>query len=565
MIQIYFKLDENNKPGFINLKSMKILYNIPSKLSDETRLSSDIYLPDVEGKYPVILLRTPYGKQSETIVENAIKFSNNGFIFVANDVRGRGDSDGTFVPYFNEASDGCDMIEWCSHLDQSDGNVFTWGASYSARIQWLTALKNPKKLKGIISTVSPSDPFVENPTGQPSPLSVSWLFSISGRTMQRTDLVNWKEVYDHLPLLSMSDETGQEINFWKKIVSEAKDSDFWKPLFYQTKFDSIPYPAMHVGGWYDDEQIGTFKNFMGMVNGHSGTRIAELQRMIIGSWPHNVNRNRKLGRLEFGMDSIIDLVGEEIKFIDHVLKNKKSIEKPVKLYLMGENQWMSFSGWPPEKYQTEILYLSSSGNANSRFGDGKLINQFPEYDEMHDAFTYDPGEPVLFISESNFEQIGGPDDYSKEEDRNDLLVYTSEVLGQKLTILGNVEAEIYVDSDAPDTDFTVKLLDVWPDDHSMRLLDGIKRISGMHNNAVENIESKERVRMIKIDLWNMGITIPKGHKLRVEIASSAFPKYARNLNISGFQGGRSEYRVAHQKVFHGRKYGSNIRLPIFNF
>ncbi len=541
-----------------------IKYDVRPPMRDGTELSCDVYVANDNEKLPLILLRTPYGKGSDKIQDTALKFNSKGFHFIACDVRGRGDSDGKFVPYFNEASDGYDLIGWCSSLEISDGNVFSYGASYSARIQWLTALTHPPNLKGMISIVSPSDPFVEDPTGYPSPMTIQWLYSVSGRTMQNGRLVPWENVFRALPLISLPDLTGREIPFWRKYFDNDPSSNFWFPLHYQTKFSFLDIPVLHISGWYDDEQIGTFINYTGMRNKAKGEFSREHQSMIIGPWPHDVNSSTKLGKLDFGKDSVVDLISMESEWLRTVLESRSTGSGRVKLFIMGLNKWMVFPDWPIDSSSEMSFYLQSGGRANSSSGNG-FLNAIKSYqkglDSDFDEYVYDPKDPVPFITEQNFAQIGGPDDYSEIEKRSDILVYTTDSLSQSLVIAGNVRAELYVSTSAPDTDFTAKLLDLWPENFAQRLNDGIIRLK--YRNGVEREEKVRPGEIIKIsvDLWNNGIRIPPGHRLRLEISSSAFPKYSRNQNISGKQAITDNFQSAVQRVYHGTLYPSRL---VFN-
>lgn len=526
-------------------------------MRDGLKLSCDIYINDNLEKRPTILLRTPYDKSSESIIDTGKKFMEKGFTFIACDVRGRGGSDGKFIPYFNEANDGYDIIEWCAD-NYSDGNIITYGASYSARIQWLAALKKPPHLEGMISIVPPSDPFVENPTGLPSPLYISWLFLLSGHLMHNINNINWNKILYSLPLIDMPEQINSEIPFWKEYFIHDPDSDFWKPLFYQSKIKDLKLPVLHISGWYDDEQIGTFINFINM-NKSKSSFIRENQYMIIGPWEHNVNN--KITNIDFGNDSIIDLFSMETKFINSIIK-KEFNDKKVNLFLMGLNEWKSYNKWPVPEYKNKKLYLKSNGNANSINGDGLLEFSKPCYEIKKDIFVYNPENPVPFITDNSFLQIGGADDYSEVEKRNDILIYTTKILKKDITVIGNIKAELYVSSSAPDTDFTAKLLDVHPDNYAQRLLDNIVRLK--YRNGYQKIEyiNNNDVIKINIDLWNTAQVFKAGHRIRIEVSSSAFPKYARNLNVRGNQGLIKDYNTAKQTLYHGIQYPSCIYLPV---
>ncbi len=224
-------------------------------MRDGIMLSADIYRPidssDKSRKYPVILTRTPYMKLSERMLAPAKFFAERGYVFVAMDVRGRGDSDGTFVPYFNEGHDGYDAIEWCASQLWSDGNVGTIGSSYPGCIQWLAALQKPPHLKAMVVRVTPSDPFVETPTGLPSPMTLCWLHYVSGRMNQLMEAVDWERIYQHLPLITMDEHAGRRNPHWRANIEHPQLDDYWAPFCYQNKFDQVDVPVLHISGWYD--------------------------------------------------------------------------------------------------------------------------------------------------------------------------------------------------------------------------------------------------------------------------------------------------------------------------
>ena len=546
------------------VSSDNISWGVGIPMRDGVNLSCDIFFPEQPGRFPTLLLRTPYGKGTDEIYKVASYFSKKGFVFVACDVRGRGDSGGSFTPYLNEAGDGYDAIEWCAKQKWSNGKVITRGASYSARIQWLTALTKPPHLAAMISTVSPSDPFVEDPTCMPSPLVISWLFLISGRMLQNIKNVNWEKIYWHLPLKDISRLTGREIPFWDEYFKYRPDDKFWDRLRYQGRFNEIDVPVLHVSGWYDDEQIGTPLNFAGMRKNAPSEKTRRSQSLLMGPWPHQVNSAQKLGDIDFGPDSVIDLPGYEVEWLNRVLSGAmpdKGMDDPVRIFVMGSNVWKTFSEWPPKTVSFSSLYLSCTGSANSRFGSGVLMPAVPEYSSRFDSYVYDPANPALFIADENFAQIGGPDDYSPVERRDDILVYSTGKLSSDIEVIGPVRADLYVSSSAVDTDFTVKLLDVWPNGYAQRLCDGIVRMRYRDGYVDEKYIDPGKIYRVTVDLWNTSNLFRANHSIRIEVSSSAFPKYARNLNVRGNQGEMESWETAVQKVFHGSNNPSRIILP----
>ena len=541
---------------------MDIFWDMKIPMRDGVDLSSDIYGLCKAKKKPAILLRTPYGKTTDPIVSTGKFFASRGYVFISCDVRGRGDSDGIFEPYRSEGKDGFDAIQWIAKQPWSDGSVATWGASYSGRIQWYTAVLQPPALKAMISVVPPSDPFVEDPTGVASPLNVSWEFLVSGKALQNTKPVDWQKVYRHLPMREMDLLTGRKIPHWHKRLDHQKIDSYTKDISYQDKFDRVKVPVLHVSGWYDDEQIGTPLNFSAMSR-HSEVKVAKNQFMIMGPWGHAVNTSRVIGEFDFGPNALIDLLDVEARWLDFYLKASRKdfpFEKKAKIFIMGSNEWTEINAWPPENASEYKLYLSSNGNANGRFGDGKLQLHKPSYEDGKDTYTYDPENPVPFIADQNYAQIGGPDDYSSVERRDDVLVYTTDALDEPLTIIGPVKLNLSVSTSATDTDFTAKLLTVLPDLRAIRLCDGIVRMryrNGM-KSAVKTVPGK--VYQVSIDMWNTSYRFARGERIRLEVSSSAFPKFARNLNFEGDQTNSTRTAKANQTIFHGKDKQSFLSI-----
>jgi putative CocE/NonD family hydrolase len=538
-------------------------------MRDGVELAADLYLPEQEGAYPTIISRTPYGRSSDVTVANSKYYASHGYAVLVVDVRGRGDSDGKFVPYRNEGVDGYDTVEWAAAQAWSDGNVGTMGGSYLGRIQWLTALHQPPHLKAMISTVCPSDPFVEWPTGIPTPHHLCWLFLTSGRAMQNMGALDWHAIYDHLPLVTMDERTGREMPYWREEFEHVGLDAWWKHIAYQDKFEQIDLPVLHISGWYDDEQVGTPLNYMGMTaRGKSGHARAN-QKMIMGPWDHGVNKSSKLGAVEFGPDAVIDLRARQVRFFDRWLKgedNGLDREPNVSLFVMGDNKWREEEEYPLARTVWTPYYLHSGGRANSRFGDGALRTMAPtcagDAVEAADRYVYDPSRPYPFLTDGLSSQIGGPDDYAALQQRADVLIYSTDVLEGDTEVTGPVRMELFAASSAVDTDFMVKLLDVHPNGFVQRLTDGMVRARFRNGMEREELVTPGEVYRYEVDCWHISHVFRKGHRIRVEITSSAFPKYDRNLNTGAPLGQTSEMAVAEQTVRHDQQYPSAIVLPV---
>lgn len=539
-------------------------FNVRVPMRDGVELSADIYRPEEAGQYPVILSRTPYVKANERMVDAGANWVGRGYVFIAMDVRGRGDSDGEFVPYRNDAQDGYDAIEWAAAQPWSNGNVGTIGGSYGGRIQWLTALTQPPHLKAMVAMVSPSDEFVEFPTGIEGPMNVCWYHMTSGRTMHPTKGVDWMKVYEHLPLRTMDEAAGQVMPGWREEMDHEGMDDWRRELNYQDKFDRVMVPVLHISGWYDDEQIGTPLNFRGMVERAGSEEARANQKLLMGPWPHGVNSTSKLGEVDFGPNGVIDLTGTQQHFFDRWLKGQENgleTEAPVRIFVMGENVWRDEREWPLARTELTTYYLHSDGKANSRYGDGTLSTEKPGQ-EPPDHYTYDPARPFPFLTEPVSSQIGGPDDYAAVQRRDDVLVYVSDPLQADMEVTGPIRLELHAASSAPDTDFMAMLLDVHPSGFAQRLTDSMVRARFRNGMDRQELLEPGKVECYDIDLWNTSQVFKAGHRIAVQISSSAFPKYARNLNTGGSMADGTEMQQAEQTIYHDEEHPSRLTLPV---
>jgi len=544
--------------------AVKIEFDRRVPMRDRVELSADVYRPDAAGRFPVILLRTPYTKTSASTLKIAQDFVSHGYVVVSMDVRGRGDSDGTFTPYVNDGVDGYDAIEWCAAQAWSTGKVGTIGGSYNGVIQWLTAVQQPPHLTAMIPMVSPSDPFVEWPTGLPLPQTLSWFHFTSGKVAQNMAAVDWNKLYWHLPMNTMDDTMGRPNRNWDEEIEHSKLDSWWERKRYQNKFNRVQVPALGISGWYDDEQIGTPLNFAGMTAKGIDERVRRGQKLLMGPWPHAINSTSKLGQVDFGSSAIIDLNGLWLRWFDYWLKgvdNGIMSEPPVRIFIMGENVWRNENEWPIARTQWTKYFIHSKGRANTLSGDGTLSTSEPA-NESTDSYKYDPAKPVPFITDASFAQIGGPDDYREVEQREDVLVYTSEPLIEDLEVCGPIKAKIFAASSARDTDFMAKLIDVWPNGFAQRLTDGMVRARFREGMDKPSLIEAGRVYGYDLDLWNTCQLYKKEHRIRLEISSSAFPKYDRNLNTGEQLGKSAVIQIAEQKIYHDREHPSYVLLPI---
>lgn len=535
-------------------------------MRDGVELAADIYLPHGDGPWSAIVARTPYNKNTQDAFERAMRFTKAGHAFVWMDVRGRGDSDGEFAPYRNEGRDGYDAIEWSAAQHWCNGEVATWGQSYLGWSQWLTALEHPPHLRAMMVRTSPADPFAEWPAGCPPIPTISWFRKVDGRVSQYVEGTDWDRIYEHLPLLTMDDAAGFTSPCWRADLSHPPEDDYWEPLRYQERLEEVDVPVMHVSGWYDDCQLGAVRNFARMceVGGTEASRRG--QALVMGPWDHRLTRQggRLVGEVDFGPAAVFDVDTEEIEWLRAQLTDDERTQRGplARIFMMGENRWRDEPTWPPARAVLTSFYLSSTRGANTRLGDGSLASVSLQSGLERDRYTYDPADPVPYLSAGTSAQIGGPDDYAEVELRDDVLVYSSPELPEPLTVAGPVALRLWVSSSAVDTDFTGKLLDVHPDGTARRLLDGMTRMrfrDGMvHPTPIAPGELYE----IEIDLWQTAHVFLRGHRVRLEVSSSAFPKYPRNLNRGEAIATETEWSLAENSVWHTGTFPSRLILPV---
>ena len=521
-------------------------FNVAIPLRDGVVVKADLTLP-AELPAPAVVIRTPYGKTGELPAKRATMFASGGYAAVLVDVRGRGDSDGEFDPYRNEGPDGADVIAWAAAQDWCDGGVATHGASYGGAIQWLTALEQPPALRAMVTAVSPSDPFVEDPTGVPGPMHVNWFRLVDGRMPQHRGDLDWMRVYAHRPLMTMDEAAGFVSPQWREQLAHTTFDAWWEPRSYQRRIAEIDVPVLHISGWYDDEEIGTPLNFSSLVAaGRDG------QRLLMGPWGHAVNTTRTLGDVDFGPDALIDLDRYVLDFLDlHVRGRTPEAEAaPVRIFVMGANEWRDEQQWPPASAPSLTYYLSSGGRANSRFGDGALVSTAVDDEQPPDEWIHDPDRPVPFITEESSAQIGGPDDYAGVETRGDVLVYTSAPLAEPVELIGAVRLVANVETSAADTDITAKLLDVHPNGFAQRLCDGLVRLRFREGPEAALPVTPGEVYEVEVVMWDTCVRVAAGHRLRVEVASSAFPKYAVNLGTGGDMVTEVDGVMATNRIWH---------------
>lgn len=551
---------------------LRCVFDARVAMRDGVELSADVYLPAAAGAYPAILERTPYDNANPDLVETAGFFASHGYAFVAQDVRGRGDSDGLFVPFEREAEDGYDTIEWIAEQPWCNGTVAMMGASYAAFVQWVAAREQPPHLVTMVSTAT-SGRWVQDPQkrGKLRPYMFLWLHRVGGHTMQPAvpmargaPLIDWWRIVSHRPYSDIDIALGRRQTIWRHWLAHADDATYWRELSAFHSFSRISIPVLHITGWYDGSAEGELESFERMV---SDSEAGDRQFLLVGPWDHAGTRKpqRELRGLEFGEAAVVDMAAIHLRWFDHFLKgidNGQADAPRVRLFTMGRNRWRNAPGWPVTGSSEQRYYLRSGGSANGARGDGRLIHSETHTGADADAYAYDPDNPTpstpdrsaLLISDASLE-------HSYAEERDDVLVYTSDPLEAELEVTGTPHVVLYAASDAVDTDFAAVLTDVHPDGRSMIVAEELLRASYRNGSGPSLLTAGEPYRYT-IRLNATSLAFLPGHRIRLCIMSALFPTYDRNPNTGAAIGDDERTVVAHQTVFHSAEHASLLVLPI---
>jgi uncharacterized protein len=542
---------------------MQIDYNVGVPMRDGTRLSALVCRPQGSGPFPAVLWRSCYTKWRMPLAERGPFWTAAGYALVLQDVRGRGDSDGEFYPLINERQDGLDTLDWLTAQPWSDGRVCMLGGSYAGWTQLYLACANHPALIAVSPTVTPPDPDRSFPIhhGIPVPAAAAWMASLDGRTNQDLATSDVAGAYGVRPLIDFDRHIGRDLPVWRDWIEQPPGAPYWLRQRYQGDLPGSHVPMLHVSGWYDDCLVGTLENFVAMTQAVRASGAPVTQRMIIGPWMHGATGQRNAGGLDFGPAAEMNLPQVQRDWFDTLLQEAPDGSPPVRLFVMGRNAWLTEGEWPPARTRYVPFYLHSTGRANSRLGDGTL-STVPPADEPADSFRYDPDQPVPYCADFDWKQVGGPDDFAQIELRQDILVYTTDELTEPLLICGPLKVHLFADSSAFDTDWTAKVLDVYPDGRAIRLNDGVVRARFRNGTEREELLTPGRIEEYHIDCWATCVEIAPGHKLRLEIASSAFGKTDVNLNGGGRIGRETRTVIAHQVVHHDVRRPSHLLLPV---
>lgn len=546
---------------------MKQEIDIPVAMRDGTLLSTDVRWPKGPGPFPVILWRTPYSN-TDPVAHGMLRHVHAGYVLVTQDCRGRFDSAGTFNA-FHEAEDGYDTIAWVRAQSWCDGRVGMVGASYNTTTQWTAAWTKPQGLCAIVPRVMSRDLFKDTfyINGVFAlHLAAGWSSLMTGRASQNTSQLDWTQLHKHLPLQTLTQAAGYESKLYQELLAHPTYDDYWKAVSVEAHYGDIDVPALHMGGWYDIYAEGTLRNYQALAAKGKGK-----QRLVVGPWAHSFSLNtRMLGQIDFGPQSTTGLEELESRWLARFVRgedNGVDREPPVRIFVMGVNQWRDEEAWPLARAVETPCYLASGGRANTLFGDGELIPNPPHIPPgnplaAYDHYTYHPENPVPMLGGALWGPLAGPHDHSPIERRDDVLVYTGPVLQEAMEVTGYVNAVLHVSSDAVDTDFVARLCDVYPDGRSMIVCDGVAATRFREGLEQALPMTPGDVYELKISLGPTAIVFLPGHRVRLEVTSSCFPRFARNLNTGEPAATGTRMQMARQRVHHTVKHPSRLILPV---
>jgi len=558
-------------------------HGVEAKMRDGTILRADIYRPTAPGKFPVILKRTPYDKHNVDAADFGMKGALRGYVVINQDVRGRYTSDGEWYPFLHESNDGYDIVEWAAALPYSDGRIGMYGDSYVGATQMLAAIARPPHLAGICPVVTASN-YHDGWTYQGGAFeqwfNESWTSILSQDTLKRyvqkhTDARNgiWKSLLSEYPLFELphgstdTDRLRSLAPYFLDWLAHPDYDDYWKRWTLEDHYSDIAVPSLTVAAWYDIFLGGSLNNYVGMKHHAESEAARRGQRLLITIGGH-AGSGRKVGEVDFGANAEFDEDEITLAWYDYLFKNvanEFANPNPVRIFIMGSNQWRDEMEWPLARAQNTTYFLHSGGKANSGNGDGSLATTAPRTEES-DRYTYDPANPAptlggpLCCDAAHLSP--GPRDQRSVEERADVLVYTTPSLTQDMEITGPIQLELFAKSSAVDTDFTAKFVDVWPNGFAQNLTEGIVRARYRNSPAKPEFMNPGEIYKFTVDLWSTANVFLKGHRLRLEISSSNFPRFDRNLNTGQEAGASGKPMPATNTVYHDAAHPSVLILPV---
>ncbi len=575
---------------------MIVQKNVMVPMRDGIRLATDIFRPAAPGKYPVVLVRTPYGSETAQTTARAQRYVKRGYVFAIQDCRGKYDSEGDWYGKRNEAQDGSDAITWLGTRSWSSGKVGMTGGSYLGMVQyWVADQENPY-LKALVPGVAPvtlgrerSDfDHIASYSGRESfGSNIGWMLLTDGRVNQadgqgdvpgvvfqsalkQVARADYPRAFGR-PMKWLYFLQNQRDGFWEEYFLRAAagnwsgpiDTDaYWKN--YEERYRKITVPMLHVSGWYDCCGGPQIEMFQFIRKFATDPLARNNQQLMFGPWEHHWGQS-KAGDLDFGPKAVMDPDDVSMQWFDHWLKgedNGVDKQKPVRVFVQGEGRWREADDWPIPGTQFTKFYLRSTGEARLAKGGGRLATEAPA-EERADAYTYDPEKPTPEILSANGSWESGPVDRAALERRDDILVYTTEALRKPVEVTGPLSAVIYVGTSAPSTDLFVRLIDVQPNGKAYpTFVPWVDPYQTHWSKEVETAADGTRIVKAEVTLPATSVLFQSGHRIRVEISSAAAPTF-RGLNEAPEKEGTGTTgTAAHQKIYHDAARPSHILLPV---
>jgi len=538
-------------PGELSRPTFQVTVDpaVPMTARDGTTLMNYVARPVGAGPFGVVLERTPYLRIDRA---NGEFWASRGFIYVKQDARGRGGSGGVLDMNSMQDQDGYDAVEWAAKLPGSNGKVGMIGGSDPGLLAWYAAIAVPPHLVTIAPTVATADPLRIVPYIDMvfSPTVVPWL-CLTGLKDQNSSMSNVNEVeaFAHLPVIDAAELAGcPRPQYWNDWFDHQKDDAYWRARSIERRLDRVKVPVLGIAGWHDDAR-GTIRNYEVM----SRLKSAPSYHVVMDAGAH---KGIDYVNGYFGPQARIDRRELQLRWMDHYLKgidNGVNVQAPLDIFVIGDNTWRKEREWPLARTVWTNFYLRQNG---------KLETTAPG-SETADEYTYDPGNPTPFLVDARELELSLNEDYrTVDSERKDLVIYTTTPLDKDIEITGPMTATLWAATEGKDTDWNVMLQHVYPDGRAERIQDGVMRARFRDGFDRPSLLKPGKAYKYDIDLWFTSRVIPAGHRLRVVVASAAFPKYDRNLNTGGDNERDTRYVVVHQRILHDRVHPSFVRLPI---
>jgi len=567
---------------------VRVHLDLKVPMRDGILLSADLYRPPTGERFPALLCRTIYDNQRPRDVEWAFAFAQHGYAVLIQDCRGRYDSDGVWDPYVCEAADGYDTQQWTGAQPWCDGRIGTFGVSYVGFTQILPAPLRSPYVKALVPIANQEDNFghiyCDGVLQLQNAMNFAWIGSRTVQTYYAAAfgvamsaagaapgagprLVDPEALYRRLPLISALDDIADRPAY-RRFLSHPTFDDYWKSYSMKGRYKDVDTPALFLTGWYDNLVHEQFKCFAGWTRDARSPATRARTKLIVGPWQHSaLGSADRFGDIEFGPAAALDLVDLHLRWYDCRLRdapNGIDDDPAVRIFVMGANVWRNEREWPLMRAVSTPYFLHSGGRANSLAGDGRLDRTPPEA-ETPDAFTYDPDHPVPTLGgQSMMRGNTGPRDRRALEERDDVLVYSTEPLPGDVEVTGPVGLVLYAASTAVDTDFTATLVDVHPDGRAINICEGIVRARFRESTERETLIEPGRTYAYRLSLWETSNVFLRGHRIRVEISSSNFPRFNRNLNTGEALASGSRWQTARQTVLHTAEAPSHLLLPVIS-